>query len=261
MLIMVLPIPVLLIMVLQPMQPTSTLPAGGAFLTTRWSLVLAAQGGDAPGAEAALATLCQTYWYPLYAFVRRHGHSPHDAQDLTQEFFARLLTRNYLAQVAREKGKFRSFLLAAMKHFLANEWDRARTLKRGGGQTIISLDADAETRYQLEPVETTTAETLYERRWALTLLERVMDQLRADYARQGKADHYDALKACLTGTRESAPYAELATRLGLTEGAVKTMVHRLRKRYRELLRAEIAQTVTTPAEVEDEIRHLRAVLV
>jgi RNA polymerase sigma factor (sigma-70 family) len=231
------------------------------FATTHWSVVLTAQDRDSTRAEAALAWLCRTYWYPLYAYVRRQGHSPEDAQDLTQEFFARLLAKNYLGDVDRGKGRFRSFLLAALKHFLANEWDRAQAAKRGGGQRPISLDdTDAEARYRAEPADTLSADKIFERRWALTLLEKVLERLRHEYALAGKAELYEELKECLTGCKASARYAELGTRLGLSEGAVKVAVHRLRQRYRALLRQEIAQTVSSPAEIEDEIRHIIAVL-
>ena len=236
-------------------------PAPDYFATTHWSVVLTAQRTDTTRAQDALAKLCQTYWYPLYAFVRRQGHSPHDAQDLTQEFFARLLAKNYLAGVAPEKGNFRSFLLAAMKHFLANEWDRAHAAKRGGGQAIISLDdTDAEERYQLEPVDNMTADKLFDRRWVLTLLEQVMTRLRSEYAELGNAELYAKLKDNLAGSRESAPYSQLATELKMSEGAVKVAVHRLRARYREMLREEIAQTVSNQAEVDEEIHHLFALL-
>jgi RNA polymerase sigma-70 factor (ECF subfamily) len=241
--------------------PTEPAKPRDYFATTHWSIVLAAQRSDPGRAHAALSKLCQTYWYPLYAFVRRQGRSPEDAQDLTQEFFARLLAKNYLAEVAREKGKFRSFLLAALKHFLANEWDRAQAAKRGGGQVLISLDdTDAESRYRLEPADPMSADKIFERRWAMTLLEQVLNRLRHEHLRAGKAELYEQLKVCLSGARDSAPYAELAARLKLTEGAVKVAVHRLRQRYRELLRDEIAQTVSGPAEVEEELRHLFSVL-
>jgi RNA polymerase sigma-70 factor (ECF subfamily) len=218
--------------------------------------VLRARGGGSTSARAALATLCQTYWYPLYAFVRRQGHPPHDAQDLTQEFFARLLARNYLADVAREKGRFRSFLLVALKHFLANEGDRARAAKRGGGQSVISLDdVGAEGRYQLEPVDRLSADRIFDRRWALTLLERVLERLRAEYGALEKTGEFEAMQDCLTGKSDQS-YAVIARKLGTSEGAVKVAVHRLRKRYRELLRAEVAETVDGPAEVEEELREL-----
>jgi RNA polymerase sigma-70 factor (ECF subfamily) len=238
-----------------------TTPAGVArFATTHWSVVLAAGRKSSPRAQEALAALCQTYWYPLYACVRRQGHPPHAAQDLTQEFFARLLEKNFLGDVRRARGRFRSFLLAALKHFLANEWDRERALKRGGGREFISLEAEAEARYALEPVDLDSPDRLYERRWALTLLERVLAALKREWTIAGRAAHFDALKDTLAGGRGSVPYAQLAERLGMSEEAVKVAAHRLRKRYRELLRSEIAQTVARPEEVEDEIRHLFTVL-
>ncbi len=239
----------------------AALPGPEYFVTTHWSVVLTAQRNDSTRAQAALSHLCQTYWYPLYAFVRRQGHGAHDAQDLTQEFFARLLEKNYLAVVARERGKFRSFLLASLKHFLANEWNRAQAAKRGGGQIIASLnETDAEGRYQLEPADTVTAEKIFERRWATTLLDQVVRRLRDEYVRAEKAELYDQLKHCLTVESRSAPYAELAARLNMSEGAIKVAVHRLRARYREVLRDEIAQTVSSPEEVEEELRHLFAAL-
>jgi RNA polymerase sigma factor (sigma-70 family) len=236
-------------------------PAGGnEFLTTHWSVVLAAGQGQDTRAQEALARLCQTYWYPLYVYVRRQGHSPPDAQDLTQEFFARLLAGHSLAGLQREKGRFRSFLAAAMNHFLANQWDRSRRKKRGGGQTPISLDAEAaETRYRLEPADAMTAERIFERRWALTLLEQVLRRLEQEYAAAGKEGLFAALQFCLTGERSALPYSAVGARLHLTEGAVKVAVHRLRQRYRELLRVEIAQTVSGPEEVDEELRHLFAV--
>ena len=237
------------------------LPSPEYFATTHWSVVLTAQRSDSTRAHAALSQLCQTYWYPLYAFVRRQGHGAHDAQDLTQEFFARLLEKNYLAVVARERGKLRSFLLAALQHFLANEWHRARAARRGGGQVIASLnETDPEGRYVREPADETTAEKIFERRWATTLLEQVVRRLRAEFGRAEKAELYDALKNCLTIERRAVPYAELAARLQMSEGAIKVAVHRLRARYREVLRDEIAQTVSSPEEVEEELRHLFAAL-
>jgi RNA polymerase sigma-70 factor (ECF subfamily) len=241
-------------------DPATPVGAPG-FLTTHWSVVLAAAQGQDTAAQQALATLCQTYWYPLYACVRRQGHSPHDAEDLTQEFFARLLAKNYLAEVRREKGRFRSFLLAALNHFLANEWDHARRQKRGGGQALVSLNLRAaEARYRLEPADNRTPEALFERRWALTLLEGVLQRLEADYAAAGKQALFAELQCCLTGERAARPYSALAGRLKLTEGAVKVAVHRLRQRYRHLLRAEITRTVSKPEEVADELRHLFQVI-
>ena len=239
----------------------SASPGADFFSTTRWSVVLAAQGHDTVPAQAALGALCETYWYPLYAYVRRRGHSPHDAQDLTQAFFEKLLEKNYLADVVREKGKFRAFLIASLKHFLANEWDRARAAKRGGGKTPISLDdTDTEARYRLEPVDTMTADRIFERRWAMTLLDEVLKRLRDELEQEGKLEVYEEMRECLTAGKSSVPYAELGERLGMTEGAARAAAHRLRGRYRELLREEIAQTVAGPAEVDDEIRHLFAAL-
>lgn len=231
------------------------------FAETRWSVVLAAGGASSPQADDALAKLCRTYWYPLYAFVRRQGHSAPDAQDLTQGFFARLLEKRAIGAVERERGKFRSFLLASLKHFLANEWDKARAQKRGGGDAHIPLDTfSAETRYGLEPAHDLTAEKIFERRWALTLLDQTLARLRDEYVASGKERLFEQLKTTLTGESASLPYTELGTRLAMSEGAVKVAVHRLRQRYREVLRAEIIETVASPAEVDGELRHLFATL-
>jgi RNA polymerase sigma-70 factor (ECF subfamily) len=216
-------------------------------------MVLAAGRGESPQAARALDELCRIYWYPLYAYVRRCGHEAREAEDLTQEFFARLLAKNYLADVQREKGKFRSFLLASLKHFLANEWDRARAQKRGGQHTHLSLDT-AETRYRAEPTDELSADKLLDRQWAIALLDQVLNRLGAET----DAKQFDALKPFLTADKDAIPYGEVAGKLGTTEGAVKVAVHRLRKRYRQLLREEIAHTVAGPAEVEEEIRHLFA---
>jgi RNA polymerase sigma factor (sigma-70 family) len=242
-------------------HPDSSAPAAGHFALTHWSVVLAASSRDSTHARDALETLCRAYWHPIYAFVRRQGHSPHDAQDLTQEFFARLLEKNYLGGVDRAKGRFRSFLLVCLKHFLANEWDKAGAQKRGAHPVLIPINVrTAETSYGLEPAESATADKIFERRWALTLLEQVLARLRAEYTRDGKAKAFDELKSTLTGERRSVPYAEIGARLGISEGAVKVAVHRLRHRYRELLREEIAHTVSSPAQVEQEIRALFAAL-
>jgi RNA polymerase sigma factor (sigma-70 family) len=239
----------------------SVSPGAAQFATTHWRVVLAAGRSDSSHARDALAHLCQIYWYPLYAYVRRQGHSPEDAQDLTQEFFARFLEKSYLDDVDRAKGKFRSFLLASLKHFLANEWDRAKALKRGGGRAFISLDDQSgETRYGLEPADSLSADKIFERRWALTLLEQVLAHLRTEYMARGKTRLFDELKICLTGEKSSIPYAELGSKVGMTEGAVKVAVHRLRQRYRELLRAEIGKTVASPEEVDQELRYLFAAL-
>lgn len=234
--------------------------AGRAFVTTHWSIVLAAKGESAPQSDEALETLCRTYWYPLYAYVRRQGYSPPDAQDLTQAFFARLLTRHYLDAVVREKGRFRTFLLVALKRFLVNEWDRAHAQKRGGGQTVLSLDtATAESRYLTEPAQTLSPDRLYERRWALTLLDQTMARLREELARLGKTQEFVRLKGLLTAERGTIRYASVAADLRLSEGAARVAVHRLRKRFRELFREEIAHTVSGE-EVEEEIRYLMTVL-
>ena len=237
----------------QPRQP--------AFVTTHWSVVLAAGHSDTPRAQAALEKLCRAYWYPLYAFVRRRGHSIEDAQDLTQEFFARLLAHNWVGKADRCKGRFRSFLLMAMNRFLANEWDAARTQKRGGGARPAPLALEsAETRYAAEPATTLTPELEYDKQWALTLIEEVLRRLRDEYEQEGKATLFDIMKPCLIGSRDTQPYATLAASLGMTEGAVKTAVCRLRQRYRERLKEEIANTVAAPEDADEELRHLFRVL-
>jgi RNA polymerase sigma-70 factor (ECF subfamily) len=231
------------------------------FATTRWSLVIAAGQRESPESAAALASLCRLYWYPLYAFARRRLPATEDAQDLTQDFFAQLMEKEYLGQADRQRGSFRSFLLTAFKHFLAKQRDRARAQKRGGGRSHLSLDFQVgERRYKLEPTHAADAEALYERRWALTLLEQTFAQLRDELTRAGKGRLFEALKGTLTGEDVPRPYAELADELGLSAEAIKVTVHRLRRRYGELLRAEIAQTVSSPEEVEDELRNLFAVL-
>ena len=227
------------------------------FATTRWSLVLAAGRGDAPDADAALAALCEVYWYPLYAYVRRSGHPVDEARDLTQGFFARLLEKRYLRAADSERGRFRSFLLTAFKRFLAKERDRARSLKRGGGRRALSLDFEqGESRFLREPTTDVTAEMIYERRWALTLLDRVIDRLRDEFERAGKRDDFDRLKVFLTGEAAAPSYREVADATATTEGAVKVAVHRLRRRFRDAVMAEIAQTVTSPDDVEEELGHL-----
>ena len=242
-------------------EPNSPRPDAGQFATTHWSVVLAAGHSSVPGAQEALETLCRAYWYPLYVYVRRQGQSPHDAQDLTQEFFARLLEKKYLRLADPDRGKFRAFLLKSLKHFLVNEWEKARTQKRGGGQSIIPLDAEiAESRYAAEPVQALTLDQVYEKRWALTLIEAVLARLRENYEAAGRLPVFETLKGFIWGDQATLTYAEVAPQLGLTEGAVKVAVHRLRGRYRELLHAEIAKTVATPGEVDEELQHLIAVL-
>lgn len=235
--------------------------AARVFATTHWSVVLEATSADSSEARAALEQLCQTYWYPLYAYVRRRGYGPEDAQDLTQEFFLRLLQSSFLSRAERARGKFRSFLLAALEHFLAKEWRRAHRQKRGGGRPLVSLDEAApEKRYQLEPVEEATAEKLYNRSWALTLLEHTLSALQQEWTEAGKGKLFEELKATLEGDRPERPYADVAARLDMGEGAVRMAAHRLRQRYGELLRERIAQTVASPEEVDAEIRFLFAAL-
>jgi len=233
------------------------------FATTRWSVVLAAGGersatADNPACQA-LAVLCQTYWYPLYAYVRRRGHPPDEAQDLTQSFFVNLLERHTLGSADPGRGRFRSFLLTALKHFLANEWERASAQKRGGGRAVLPLAADfdsAELRYGREPADTLTPERLYERRWAIALLDAVLADLQAQHVSSERAKLFEHLKPYLTGDAHAPPHAQTAAELGMTEGAVQAAVHRLRRKYRELLRAHIEQTVESSEQVEDEIREL-----
>ena len=233
----------------------------GRFALTHWSVVLAAGRSDSTHARTALEKLCCTYWQPIYAYVRRQGHRSHDAQDLTQEFFSRLLEKKSLADVDRAKGRFRSFLLASLKHFLANEWDKAKAQKRGGGQLLISIDAQsAETACGIDPADQASAEKIFERRWALTLLDHALQRLRQEHVQEGKEHLFEQLKGTLTEASRSVRYAEIAAQLEMSEGAVKVAVHRLRQRYRELLRAEIADTVATPGEVEEEIRALFSAL-
>jgi DNA-directed RNA polymerase specialized sigma24 family protein len=242
---------------------TGDSPAGGGdlFATTHWSVVLAAGQTESPDSLSALAQLCEAYWYPLYAFARRQGYSPEDAEDVTQGFFARLLRRNYFAELSQSKGKFRAFLIAAFKHFLCDEGDRARALKRGGGQTVLSLDAqEAEHRYQLEPVNTLTPDKLYEQKWAYALMEKARFRLREEYGSKGQGELYAALKGLDGREAGDQTYAEMAVQLGMTLSAIKAAARRMRERYGKLLRLEIAQTVATPAEIDEEIRHLLAII-
>jgi RNA polymerase sigma-70 factor (ECF subfamily) len=230
------------------------------FATTRWSLVRAADEGDSPSARRALAELCGLYWYPLYAFIRRRGHGHDQAQDLTQEFFARLLQRQDFAAADPAHGRFRSFLLAACKHFLANEYNRAHALKRGGGLQPLPLDfGDADDRYTREPAHDETPEKLFERRWALTLLQHVLARLRQEYEANGKETLFEQLKGHLTGA-DTQSHAAAAAVLGMSAGAVKVAAHRLRQRYRDLLREEIGQTIADPAQIDDEVQALFAAL-
>jgi RNA polymerase sigma factor (sigma-70 family) len=245
------------------MPPLDSSSAGGPdFATTQWSLVLrAGQGSDS--ATAALGILCQRYWYPLYAYIRRKGATTHQAQDLTQEFFARLLDKNAIASASPERGRFRAFLLTSLKNFLTNEWEKGQALKRGGGQPQISLQLNldsAESRLNLEPAHTLTPERWFERQWALLLLELVMKRLQAEQEAAGKGRQFELLKEALAGGAERLAYAEIAAELSLSEEAARQAASRLRKRYREILREEVAHTVTSAEEVDDEIRSLFQVL-
>jgi RNA polymerase sigma factor (sigma-70 family) len=238
-------------------KPNDRAHGPGAFATTRWSVVLGAGQRLDPNAAAALAELCQRYWYPLYAYVRRRGNDADEARDLTQEFFLRLLEKNTLAVATPERGRFRAFLLTALKNFLANERERAGAKKRGGGRLPLSLDFDSgETRFKFEPAHQLTAERLFERQWTITLLDRVMSQLQEEHRAAGKLPQFELLRGSILGEDPSDSYARIGDALGMAEGAARTAAHRLRKRYRELLRAEIAETVGDPSEVDAEIGRL-----
>jgi DNA-directed RNA polymerase specialized sigma24 family protein len=233
-------------------------PVTRQFATTQWNIVLAARDGNESQARLALGSLCEAYWFPLYAYVRQRGHPADEARDLTQAFFADLLSRDFLSGIDRSKGRFRSFLLASLEHFLSHERDKARALKNGGAVQIGSLDADlAETRYGHEPTDQLTPELVFERRWGLTVMERAMDRLHAESRDQ--SERFEHFKACLTGDNPER-YREIARSLGMTENAVKTAVHRLRERYGRLLRDEVAETVATSAEVDEEVRYLLSVI-
>lgn len=230
------------------------------FHTTEWSVVLAA-GAAEPASHDALSRLCEAYWYPLYACVRRRTGDAHQAQDLTQAFFAHLLENHGIERADPRRGRFRAFLLAALDNFLANEWNKARAAKRGGGRPAISLDFDTgESRYQIEPADTLTPEMLFERRWILTLLDRVLDALRVELAEAGKAEHFEQLKDGLTGETTAEQYERAAETLGITAAAARQAAYRMRKRYRQLFRAEVASTVANEAEVDEEIGRLLKIL-
>jgi RNA polymerase sigma-70 factor (ECF subfamily) len=240
-------------------QTMHTLVGSSAFPTTRWTLVIAAADPQRQDARAALVSLCERYWYPIYAYVRRRGHPADQAQDLTQEFCIRLLEGRYLDRADPEKGRFRAFILTSLKFFLADEGDRARAQKRGGG-AVLSFDlSSGDDRYQREPAHNETPERIFERRWVLSMLDRVLDRLRAEFVEHGRLDHFNRLKIFLLDQAE-APYAELAREMGTSEGALKVAIHRLRKRYRDLFRQEIAETVADAADVEPELRYLAAAL-
>jgi len=234
---------------------------GIGFQTTHWSVVLAAGASGATGRDEALASLCETYWHPLYAFIRRQGSSPHEAEDLTQGFFCRFLERNAVTSVRPAAGKFRSFLLACLKNFLANERERAHAQRRGGGRVPLPLHSDdAESRYVQEPVDHLTPDAIFERRWACAVLERTMSELRREYSNGKKQQQLEELEGFLPGERASGSRAELAARRGVSMGAIDVAIHRLRQRFGALLREQVAQTVSSPAEVDEEIRHLISVL-
>jgi RNA polymerase sigma factor (sigma-70 family) len=233
----------------------------GAFSTTHWSVVLAAGRENSPEAVQALERLCAAYWYPLYAYIRRQGHGPHDAQDLVQEFFARFLEHKYFQLADRSRGRFRTFLLTAVQRFLISDWKQANRQKRGGGLRPISINAeDTENRFLSETADQRTPDKAFERRWAITLLGRVLDRLEAECAASEKGLVFSELKCFLTGERSDSSYVEIGARLGMSEGSLKVMVHRLRRRYRELLRKEISRTVDHPDLVDEEIRELKAAL-
>ena len=233
---------------------------GVAFTTTHWSVVLEAQG-ESPAAQEALERLCRTYWRPIFAFLRRQGLRPDEAEDITQGFFAELLERRSLSAVRKEKGRLRSFLLGGLKYFLANEGRRAMAVKRGKGQQLISLDElRTEEHIDMEPADPVTAEMIYERRWALTVLERVLSRLKDEYLAADNAALFDSVKELLPDEPGAPSQAEIAARLGMTENAIRQAFYRFRQRYQLILREEIANTVATPADIEDELRHLIAVL-
>ena len=227
------------------------------FATTHWSVVISAGHQSSPNAQEALEKLCRTYWYPLYAYVRRQGNNPEDAQDLTQAFFAWFLDRSFLRQADRERGRFRSFLLTSLNHFLAHERERAQALKRGGRQVHIPWDlAAAENRYHFEPTSETSPENTFDQRWALALFHQALGRLRLEYANAGKNELFEQLKTFLTNVADDGGYEGIAARLDMAPGSIAVAVHRLRQRYGELVKEEIAHTVASPAEVQDELRYL-----
>ncbi|MEY2411322.1 MAG: hypothetical protein QOF48_3992 [Verrucomicrobiota bacterium] len=240
-----------------PSQSPASSGAYADFRTTHWSIVLQAGHEPSPAANSALEILCRTYWYPLYAFIRRQGNCPHDAEDLTQEFFARFLRLKSLSVVAPHKGKFRTFLLVSLKHFLSDARDRARAAKRGGGKPLLSLDDDdAEHRYAAELPAVLSPENLFDRRWALTVLNNAFARTQAEFSTEDKAAQFDELKVFLSNEAAPGIYEELALKLNMTPGAVGTAVYRLRQRYGELVRAEVANTVGGPADVESELNYI-----
>jgi RNA polymerase sigma factor (sigma-70 family) len=237
-------------------NPSSTVP-GDVFATTHWTVVLAAGRRSTPQSDRALEELCRAYWFPLYAYVRRRGHTKEDAEDLTQAFFAAFLKRNYLEKLSAERGRFRAFLLASLKHFLANEWDKSQRQKRGGGLTCVSLDwQTADTQFQIAATNEPSPDKAFDREWALALLGRVIERLQKECDADGRAKQFEQLKIFLTAGKGALSHANAARALGMDETAVRVAVHRLRKRYRQLLRDEITQTLSDPAQVDEEIRAL-----
>ena len=236
--------------------PASTAP-GDIFATTHWTIVLAAGKRHTPQSDGALEELCRNYWFPLYAYVRRRGHRKEDAEDLTQAFFARFLGKNYLAGLSAERGRFRAFLLASLKHFLTNEWKKSQRLKRGGGEALLSLDwQTADTKFQVAATNEPSPDKAFDREWALALLAKVIERLQKECEAGGKAKLFEQLKTFLTAGKDGTAQAEVAKALGMEEGAVRVAIHRLRKRYRTLLRNEIAQTLADTADVDEEMRAL-----
>lgn len=231
--------------------------SGDIFVTTHWTVVLAAGQRHTPQSDHALEALCRTYWFPLYAYVRRRGHAKPDAEDLVQAFFARFLAKNYLAGLSEERGRFRAFLLAALKNFLINEWKHASRQKRGGGEAALSLDWEtADTKFQIAAQNEPSPDQAFDREWALALLSRVIERLQAECAADGKAKLFEQLKVFLAAGKSETAQSDVAKALGMEEGAVRVAVHRLRKRYRQLLRDEIANTLSDPAMVDEEMRAL-----
>lgn len=238
-------------------QSEKNVSGAGRFATTHWSVVLQAGQPKDPGYKQALEALCRSYWFPLYAYLRRNGYNNQQAEDYTQAFFCRLLEKHVIGMADSKRGKFRSFLLSTLKHFLSDEYDRAQAQKRGGGRKLLSIDfTAAENQYALEPAYSLSPEKLFDKSWALTVLERTMSRLKAELTAQNKQDLFDHLKIYLTSEKDSIPYREKAAEMNLTEGNVRTAVHRLRRRYRKLLRDEIAQTVTADNQVDEEIDDL-----
>jgi RNA polymerase sigma-70 factor (ECF subfamily) len=242
-------------------SPASASESPKLFPPTRWTLVSSATGKDSAESAAALEAICRAYWYPLYAYVRRCGHPPHDAQDLTQEFFCRLLEKRWLDAADREKGRLRIFLITVLRHFMSNEWRKASAQRRGGGQAPVPLDTSiAESRYAADPAATLAADQTFDRQWALTLLDLTLNRLEAEFAASGRRVYFEALKNCLMAERGAIDYAAVAKQIGANEGAARVAVHRLRKRFREIYREEISQTLADGTDLDAELRHLAAAL-